>query len=765
MRSRNRRGGLVVAALCLLSGLGLIAWGNSRTMSGTVSLHPTIQLPPSAVAPTDAKLASILDQLQRVYQREGLNAAREFALRNGLIDAAGTLRLSLELDSTDPAAAAEVIAQLGVWGVQIEGQRPGALAVAVTLAQLGQTLALPTVGSGTPLALVVPTGTLTLPVNVLQGLARLQHIRRIHLPEKPHPFALTQASANEGVHLVHADRWQQAGFLGSGIKVGVLDPGGFKGYAAQLGSALPPTVQLRAFNHTHDIEGNGEDSDIDRVHGTACAAIVHSMAPQADLYLAAFDTNEEAAVNWLLDQGVQIISASFGDPYHPPDGNSVGSRLVDQVRARGVLWVNAAGNEGARHYHDHFHADTTGATVFADGSNTLGLQAAAQGYAQIILRWDDWQRHTIDYDLYLMDAKGNEVTHSADIQNGGSNPTQEVIHYLVEADTAYYLVVQAAQGTPAVDFDIFVDGPAQLERSEARGSLLPPADARGALAVGAVQWQTDTRADYSSEGPTSDGRLKPDLAAPAGVSSPSYLGAGGFSGTSAAAPQVAGAAALVWGSRPDQSAADVQTYLLTRALDLGTPGPDIAYGVGRLDLTALPSTNGPGTLPPVATPALPTVGPASTVGAAATAAAPSSSSWLVPLGIGMVLGSLLVAGSIWLFSRRGAGPQHSPVPPVSAARPAIAPPSHLPASTIHPAVPPPVVPRPVAPLPPHALSAPAPSIIAVTRPTPPPPMPPTTRPSLAPTAAAPPARVFCPTCGRMLNRQSGRCDHCGGAGP
>lgn len=93
----------------------------------------------------------------------------------------------------------------------------------------------------------------------------------------------------------------------------------------------------------------------------------------------------------------------------------------------------------------------------------------------------------------------------------------------------------------------------------------------------------------SSRGPTLDGRIKPDLAAPGEgrlttADDNSYQAA---RGTSAAAPTVAGAAALLYqayreahgGVDPPSSL--IKALLLNTADDLGRPGPDFEYGWGR----------------------------------------------------------------------------------------------------------------------------------------------------------------------------------------
>src|SRR5262249_5504610 len=92
------------------------------------------------------------------------------------------------------------------------------------------------------------------------------------------------------------------------------------------------------------------------------------------------------------------------------------------------------------------------------------------------------------------------------------------------------------------------------------GNIDIPATSPSAMAVGAACWQSERLEDYSSRGPTIDGRIKPDISAQTDVSSGSYGnwiscpadadGAGGFNGTSAASPHVAGAAALVRQANP-----------------------------------------------------------------------------------------------------------------------------------------------------------------------------------------------------------------------
>ena len=105
---------------------------------------------------------------------------------------------------------------------------------------------------------------------------------------------------------------------------------------------------------------------------------------------------------------------------------------------------------------------------------------------------------------------------------------------------------------------------------------------------------------YSSQGPTADGRIKPDLVAPDAVSTATY-GRLGFPGTSASTPHVAGAAALVLSAFPRMSGQQVRAYLESHALTLGRPGKDNTHGSGRLMLGPAPEVS-PRTPTPTKTP-------------------------------------------------------------------------------------------------------------------------------------------------------------------
>ena len=119
----------------------------------------------------------------------------------------------------------------------------------------------------------------------------------------------------------------------------------------------------------------------------------------------------------------------------------------------------------------------------------------------------------------------------------------------------------------------------------ALGSLWAPADADSILSCGAVD-AGNTIANFSSRGPTSDGRTKPEVVAQ-GVSTPWAVAGmpsvvGSASGTSLSTPLVGGAAALVREAHPEWTAAQVRQAIMTTADKAATP--DNNYGWGRVDV-------------------------------------------------------------------------------------------------------------------------------------------------------------------------------------
>jgi len=121
-----------------------------------------------------------------------------------------------------------------------------------------------------------------------------------------------------------------------------------------------------------------------------------------------------------------------------------------------------------------------------------------------------------------------------------------------------------------------------------------PANYSDGISVGAVN-SSSTVASFSSRGPSAcDGDVYPRLVAPGVNIRTADLTSGGVfprsyayvSGTSFAAPHVAGGLALLAGAFPDASVAELEAAIGNAARDLAPVGPDQASGYGLLDLPA-----------------------------------------------------------------------------------------------------------------------------------------------------------------------------------
>ncbi len=125
-------------------------------------------------------------------------------------------------------------------------------------------------------------------------------------------------------------------------------------------------------------------------------------------------------------------------------------------------------------------------------------------------------------------------------------------------------------------------------------SLRHPADLAmnrlSSFAVGAVD-NNSVIATFSSRGPSScdTTQIKPEVVAPGVLVRSSYKGGGykTLSGTSMAAPYIAGLVALMRQYNPDATVEQIKNALISSATDLGPTGEDNAYGNGLVDASKL----------------------------------------------------------------------------------------------------------------------------------------------------------------------------------
>lgn len=182
-------------------------------------------------------------------------------------------------------------------------------------------------------------------------------------------------------------------------------------------------------------------------------------------------------------------------------------------------------------------------------------------------------------------------------------------------------------GTTAVPFDAWIERPVDGNPvwtgspDTVSKSVAIPASAREAIAVGCYRTKTGagadaggnkgTLSDFSSRGPTRDGRIKPDLSAPGEFvmsamsideSSPGTTDASGtyqlMAGTSMSTPMVAGTVALILEKNPTLRQEQIRLGLQATArkdakTGTGSAVPNNNWGHGKLDIEAAVAYNYP----------------------------------------------------------------------------------------------------------------------------------------------------------------------------
>ncbi len=422
-----------------------------------------------------------------------------------------------------------------------------------------------------------------------QVMALSAYAAMVHLPFPLHPHVVS-----EGVAAMNSQQLANLSpFRAQGVHVCVMDIG-FENHQQLVGSELPDDFTVQTVRN----DGRTDDG----YHGTGCAEIVHDVAPDARITGLAtlYVSDIFPAANWILNNDVDVVSASIGHYYSPGDGTGYEDEMAKEMKKQGIVYVTSAGNEGNDHWSGTFNdPDGDGWHNFAGQDEMLTFYVPAFSTVNNLLRWDDWgvwNSDTMqwagasqDYDLYLYYRNPNtgkwiqlSDASSFNRQPGYRFPIEEAGGYYYGSATYWGVSIRAHKASRKVRFDLFVFTHGAMEYSNPAGSIGIPGDSTNIIAVGACDALTDELHDYSSQGPTLDGRIKPDVCAPAGVSTSDLtFGSRGFYGTSAACPHMAGLFAL-FKSRTPFSPDQIVSTIYARVLDLGAAGLDNLFGRGRI---------------------------------------------------------------------------------------------------------------------------------------------------------------------------------------
>lgn len=460
----------------------------------------------------------------------------------------------------------------------------------------------------------------------------------------------------ENVGLINAAAWQAAGFTGA-VKVGIIDYFNLGLWNPSEAGPVPDG----AHRFCMDTAADGDDvcaashnSPINNhdgyEHGVAVAEVLRDVAPGAEVYLATTSTvsDLQAAIDFFAANGVHIVTRSLGAAFDGPgDGNGPLDAVVDYAAARSITWFNSAGNDAMWGYARVAVLDDLSATDgYVDFDSGPDVDTLLRISSPCVLfdgvRWSDWYQaagQRTDYSVELLaptsnpDVSGHTENYNptavtpigvADTDQGAGAPPLELADGFACAGNSYgtdggimYMRIHRRPGTAVVGtpdtLEIGVgEGYLEAGRWQAAYSAdKPVVDSRNPalISVGAVDpangnGSPEPIGAYSSQGPTNDGRIKPDVSTPSCLANSIYAPSC-FSGTSASSPTAAGVAALLLDAGvalpgvPLASA--VKHFTFDRPYTSGGPpdGADNKYGIGQVKLPAPPPSRAGGSPIPV----------------------------------------------------------------------------------------------------------------------------------------------------------------------
>ncbi|WP_435021300.1 S8 family serine peptidase [Tundrisphaera sp. TA3] len=324
-------------------------------------------------------------------------------------------------------------------------------------------------------------------------------------------------------------------------------------------------------------------------HGRDMAQIIWAMTgsrprgPQFVLLNANGPTMLRRAVRYAIERQVDVIlfSGSFEGGGNG-DGRGPIDHVVDEAVGRGILWINASGNQGGRVFTAPVRPLSDGYLRLRDGADIASIRfrnRVDENTVIVTLTWNDYREEEDagtdkDLDLFVEDPSGRVVGSGEKVQTSGDrevtdaetrNPRERVVLANLPAlpvvsnpEATYRIRVRARAGrfeetdririlvTAARETFVLPGGTTPEEAvtfldASNRSEIYPPADHSGVLTVGDAS-------PSSSVGPTLDRRIKPD--AVIADSRVDFTDGLITSGSSNAAAQVAGVVVLLKAAEP-----------------------------------------------------------------------------------------------------------------------------------------------------------------------------------------------------------------------
>lgn len=312
--------------------------------------------------------------------------------------------------------------------------------------------------------------------------------------------------------------------------------------------------------HGTHVAGIAAGGDMDRIY--------YGVAPKADLVIVSCgmgNTSITDGVKYIFDYAQSVgkpavVNLSLGSHFGPHDGTSTMDRIMDELQGPGKIIVGAAGNEGG----DKFHLSKTFTEEDSIVKTTIDFYSSTMRYSSV----DIWGEEGIDYEYQIVAVKKstNTLIYQSPFFKASTDTimtvkalgyhdvkTDSVIFEVPVKATAqlnainnkynvslsstvtkmpaygYYLgiILKSKTGTVHMWADDqysglssnnisgWTDGNCESSVGEIGGT------GKRIISTGAIvsRYYNSSRpynnlADFSSMGPTPDGRVKPDITAP-----------------------------------------------------------------------------------------------------------------------------------------------------------------------------------------------------------------------------------------------------------
>ena len=366
--------------------------------------------------------------------------------------------------------------------------------------------------------------------------------------------------------------------------------------------------------------------------GRAMLQIVHDVAPKAKLsFRTGFLSPGDFAsgIRELAADGCNVIVDDITFITEPFFKKGTVDDAITEVTNNGVVYVTAAGNFGNKSYGAVFNPVNAPAGLkgkahnFGGGdilqSNSLKGSPANPGVYTIVLQWVDdiyslSGAGTInDLDIYLADDAGNPIL-GYNRNNIGGDPIEVLPFSVTDNALANIMIINTSDNpSPNLRFKYVVfRGDLKINEYNSESStIIGHGKSSESFTVGAARYSKTpafgvtipVAESFSSTGGaiTENGIVsqKPDIMGPDGVNTTVDFknvdsegdGLPNFFGTSAAAPHVAGAVALLLqASKKFYNAslppASVKTTFQKTAIDMDSPGFDFNTGFGFIQADA-----------------------------------------------------------------------------------------------------------------------------------------------------------------------------------